>query len=146
MSKVVNVCGAQTKLSELLNAVENGEDVAIARAEHPVARLIGIEVVKDTCGLAQTLLILSPRSRTLLQAMTLVSGFLLDTHTLLRWVQGTLKEPAVIWDHATATKNLPHHHGNPFDRVIIAQAQLENCSLITRNAKMSQYDIHIISA
>ena len=53
---------------------------------------------------------------------------------------------AVIWDHATATKNLPHHHGNPFDRVIIAQAQLENCSLITRNAKMSQYDIHIISA
>jgi len=120
MSKAVNVYGAKTKLSELLNAVENGEDVAIARAQHPVARLIGIEVVRDICGLAQVLLILSPRSRTLLQEMTLVNRFLLDTRTSLRWVQCTLKELAITWDHATATTNLPHHHGDPFARMIIA--------------------------
>ncbi len=44
MSTVVNVYEAKTRLSELLNAVEKGEDVVIARAGRPVARLIGIEI------------------------------------------------------------------------------------------------------
>lgn len=38
-----NVQEAKTRLSELLNLVENGEDVVIAKAGHPVARLVKIE-------------------------------------------------------------------------------------------------------
>lgn len=38
-----NVQEAKTRLSELLNLVENGEDVVIAKAGRPVARLVKIE-------------------------------------------------------------------------------------------------------
>ncbi|MGO4583485.1 type II toxin-antitoxin system Phd/YefM family antitoxin [Arthrobacter sp. 2RAF6] len=38
-----NVQEAKTRLSELLNMVERGEDVVIAKAGKPVARLVKIE-------------------------------------------------------------------------------------------------------
>ena len=38
-----NVQEAKTRLSELLNMVERGEDVVIAKAGKPVARLVRIE-------------------------------------------------------------------------------------------------------
>jgi prevent-host-death family protein len=38
-----NVQEAKTRLSELLNQVENGEDVVIAKAGRPVARLVKID-------------------------------------------------------------------------------------------------------
>lgn len=41
--RVVNVLEAKTKLSSLLAAVEAGEDVVIARAGVPVARLVPID-------------------------------------------------------------------------------------------------------
>ena len=42
MSTVVNVYDAKTRLSALLAAVEAGEDVVIARAGRPVARLVRV--------------------------------------------------------------------------------------------------------
>lgn len=41
--RTVNIHEAKTQLSKLIEAVENGEDVVIARASRPVARLIRIE-------------------------------------------------------------------------------------------------------
>lgn len=38
--KTVNVHEAKTKLSELLKKVESGEEIVIARAGKPVARLV----------------------------------------------------------------------------------------------------------
>ncbi|UVJ39205.1 type II toxin-antitoxin system Phd/YefM family antitoxin [Arthrobacter sp. CJ23] len=38
-----NVQDAKTRLSELLNKVERGEDVVIAKAGRPVARLVKVE-------------------------------------------------------------------------------------------------------
>lgn len=38
----VNVHEAKTRLSRLLEAVERGEEVVIARAGHPVARLVPV--------------------------------------------------------------------------------------------------------
>ena len=40
MSRTVNVHEAKTHLSRLLEAVEAGEDVVIARAGKPIARLV----------------------------------------------------------------------------------------------------------
>lgn len=40
MGRMVNVHEAKTHLSRLLEAVENGEEVVIARAGKPVARLV----------------------------------------------------------------------------------------------------------
>lgn len=42
-SRTVNVHQAKTQLSRLLQAVENGEEIVIARAGKPVARLARIE-------------------------------------------------------------------------------------------------------
>ncbi|GGL89497.1 type II toxin-antitoxin system Phd/YefM family antitoxin [Nakamurella endophytica] len=40
MTRTVNVHEAKTQLSRLLQAVERGEDIVIARAGKPVARLV----------------------------------------------------------------------------------------------------------
>jgi len=42
----VNIFEAKTQLSKLIQRVENGEDVIIARAGKPVARLTRLEQVK----------------------------------------------------------------------------------------------------
>lgn len=44
--RTVNVHAAKTGLSSLLEAVERGEEVVIARAGKPVARLVPIEPAK----------------------------------------------------------------------------------------------------
>ncbi len=43
MRKTVNVHEAKTHLSRLLEAVEEGEEIIIARAGKPVARLVPLE-------------------------------------------------------------------------------------------------------
>jgi prevent-host-death family protein len=43
MSDVVNVHEAKTHLSKLLERVERGEEVVIARAGRPVARLVAVK-------------------------------------------------------------------------------------------------------
>jgi prevent-host-death family protein len=46
MASTVNIFQAKTNLSKLLERVENGEDVIIARAGKPIARLTRLEVKK----------------------------------------------------------------------------------------------------
>ena len=43
MAEQVNVQDAKTRLSELLVRVEKGEEITIARAGKPVARLVAVE-------------------------------------------------------------------------------------------------------
>ncbi|HEY5087095.1 MAG TPA: type II toxin-antitoxin system VapC family toxin, partial [Gemmatimonadaceae bacterium] len=40
-------------------------------------------------------------------------------------------ELAVSVRHATALRALAMHHGDPFDRMLIAQAKVEGCTLVT---------------
>lgn len=51
---------------------------------------------------------------------------------------------AITTEHALATELLPPHHRDPFDRMLIAQAQIEQLTLITRDQKLKAYDIPII--
>ena len=48
--------------------------------------------------------------------------------------------------HALAVSELPHHHNDPFDHLLIAQAQVEKYSLVTHDEKMMRYDVEIIRA
>jgi PIN domain nuclease of toxin-antitoxin system len=48
--------------------------------------------------------------------------------------------------HALRVASLPRHHQDPFDRLIIAQAELEQATLITADQKFSQYGIPIQEA
>jgi len=48
--RIVNVHKAKTQLSRLLEAVESGEDVVIARAGKPVARLVPVDADERAPG------------------------------------------------------------------------------------------------
>jgi len=43
--------------------------------------------------------------------------------------------------HILELKNLPFHHRNPFDRIIIAQARTENLSFTTKDDSFTRYDV-----
>ena len=53
---------------------------------------------------------------------------------------------AVTHSHALATESLPDHHRDPFDRMLIAQASLEGCTLVTRDDKIKKYPVSILNA
>ena len=40
--------------------------------------------------------------------------------------------------------HLPTHHRDPFDQMLIAQAQIEKLPLISADAQMAKYDLEII--
>jgi PIN domain nuclease of toxin-antitoxin system len=46
--------------------------------------------------------------------------------------------------HAHATGELPLHHRDPFDRLLIAQAQLESCAIITADRAFAAYDVPVV--
>lgn len=56
--------------------------------------------------------------------------------------------PAVLLsitaDHAHAVGNLPLHHRDPFDRILIAQAQWEDLILVTTDKKIQLYNIPLL--
>ena len=45
----------------------------------------------------------------------------------------------VSWAHAKALRSLPALHGDPFDRMLVAQAISEPMHLLTRDAKLAAY-------
>jgi PIN domain nuclease of toxin-antitoxin system len=46
--------------------------------------------------------------------------------------------------HAERAGNLPPHHRDPFDRMLIAQAQAENLVLVTRDAVFDAYEVAML--
>ena len=46
--------------------------------------------------------------------------------------------------HALAAGNLPLHHDDPFDRMLIAQAQLEELTVVTHDEAFGPYKIPIV--
>ncbi len=47
-------------------------------------------------------------------------------------------------EHAMAVKELPQHHRDPFDRMLIAQAQQENLTIITIDKNIPLYEVNTI--
>lgn len=47
-------------------------------------------------------------------------------------------------EHAWHVRSLPHHHGDPFDRLLIAQAQLERLPIVTADPIFGDYDVTVI--
>jgi PIN domain nuclease of toxin-antitoxin system len=48
--------------------------------------------------------------------------------------------------HAIRVADLPLHHRDPFDRLLIAQAQAEGLPLMTADPTVAKYDVEIIWA
>jgi PIN domain nuclease of toxin-antitoxin system len=53
---------------------------------------------------------------------------------------------AILTPHVREVRSLPHIHGDPFDRLLIAQARLEGMTLVTRDEVMRRYDVPSIAA
>ena len=48
--------------------------------------------------------------------------------------------------HTLHVSQLPPHHRDPFDRLLVAQAQLENMPILTGDTQLTQYDVEVLAA
>jgi PIN domain nuclease of toxin-antitoxin system len=53
-------------------------------------------------------------------------------------------ELAISAAHAEHAADLPAHHGDPFDRMLVAQARLESLVLVTADRSMRPYDVVLL--
>ena len=47
-------------------------------------------------------------------------------------------------DHAAAAGGLPWHHRDPFDRLLVAQAQIERATVASRDAAFAAYGVPVV--
>lgn len=110
----VNVHEAKTNLSRLLLRVMNGEEIIIAKAGKPIA-------------------VLSPVNDTSVQR---TPGD--DAGQVV--IKPNFDAPLPIQlSHALHVYTLPDIHQDPFDRLLIAQSQLEKLPLLTADADIARY-------
>lgn len=46
--------------------------------------------------------------------------------------------------HALAVAELPSHHSDPFDRLLVAQARVEELALVTHDRFLDRYDVTVV--
>ena len=51
----------------------------------------------------------------------------------------------ISWTHAEVAAALPPHHTDPFDRMLIAQAQCEKLGLASSDRAFAAYDVDLIA-
>ncbi len=61
-------------------------------------------------------------------------------------IQDEMKANAIQWLpiemlHCAELTKLPFHHRDPFDRMLIAQAMVEDMQLLSRDSRLSDYEI-----
>jgi len=52
----------------------------------------------------------------------------------------------VTVEHGIQVGRLPLHHRDPFDRLLVAQAQLEGLTIVTRDPRIERYDVQTLAA
>ena len=52
----------------------------------------------------------------------------------------------VTTEHALAVETLAAHHRDPFDRMVVAQAQVEDLTLVSRDARLAAYGVSYLDA
>jgi PIN domain nuclease of toxin-antitoxin system len=67
-----------------------------------------------------------------------------DRYVPDRMQRSAMTALAVSHHHALAVAELPTHHRDPFDRLLVAQATSEGLPLITADAALRPYDIEIV--
>ncbi len=46
--------------------------------------------------------------------------------------------------HAAAASSLPPHHRDPFDRILVAQAQHEGMTIVSHDRQLAPYDVPVL--
>jgi PIN domain nuclease of toxin-antitoxin system len=56
------------------------------------------------------------------------------------------EELPVTFRHAARLATLPHHHRDPFDRLLVAQAAEEGLTLVSRDPALGLYGVAVVRA
>jgi PIN domain nuclease of toxin-antitoxin system len=67
-----------------------------------------------------------------------------ETYIPERLKSNGFRSLAIQQRHALRAASLPLHHRDPFDRMLVAQAQLENLRLVTADPLLSRYPVDIL--
>ncbi|MPY89050.1 MAG: PIN domain-containing protein [Luteitalea sp.] len=59
-------------------------------------------------------------------------------------VQQGLRVLSVEWVHAAGIERLPFHHRDPFDRLMVAQAQSEGLAVVTKDPAFRKYGVRTV--
>lgn len=52
----------------------------------------------------------------------------------------------VTFEHAQGVIDLPWHHRDPFDRILVAQAKAEGLTIVTADAIFAAYGVPVVAA
>ena len=55
-----------------------------------------------------------------------------------------LEPLSVHFNHVLQLEKVAHHHKDPFDRLLIAQAQYENLTLLSKDSIFDKYNVPVI--
>jgi PIN domain nuclease of toxin-antitoxin system len=70
-----------------------------------------------------------------------------DTPSLLQALQGgRVRILPITAEHALAAGDLPRHHDDPFDRMLVAQASMEGLTIITHDRRLQPYGVGMVHA
>jgi PIN domain nuclease of toxin-antitoxin system len=70
-----------------------------------------------------------------------------DTPALLQALRrDRVRLVPITAEHALAAGDLPRHHDDPFDRMLVAQAAAEGLSIVTHDLRLQQYGVGIVHA
>ena len=59
--------------------------------------------------------------------------------------KGAFRQLSITWDHARTVGDLPDLHRDPFDRLLVAQAMVEDLVVVTHDTDMLQYGVRSIA-
>ena len=68
----------------------------------------------------------------------------IDRYLASRMKQLGARSLEIRADHALQAGRLPLHHRDPFDRMLIAQAQVEGMTIVTSDRMFDRYEVEIL--
>jgi PIN domain nuclease of toxin-antitoxin system len=80
-------------------------------------------------------------------AVKRASGKLDAPGDIADWVRrNSFTALAIEIEHAALSAELPDHHRDPFDRLLVAQASIEKLTLVTADSDIVKYDVETLDA
>lgn len=52
----------------------------------------------------------------------------------------------VLFRHTEPIGSMPYHHRDPFDRMLVAQAVVDNLTIVTADRKLTNYQVSLLPA
>lgn len=68
----------------------------------------------------------------------------LDSFVSEQLAANSIQVLPVLMAHALHVSNLPPYHRDPFDRLLVAQAQLERMPILTNDPWIAEYPVEVI--